>query len=209
MKIYSIGREVGCDIPINDRTDVVSRRHAILNVSSFGKMTIIDQSSNGTYVNGIRIASNVPVPVTRRDNISFAHVARLDWRLVPNPCRTIMLWAMIGLAALLLIIGGVFAVKWMNETGSPEPQSSTPMVSVQEMENQLKQKEDEVSRQLRDSLRRDSLAKEHKKLLDNTRKETKKTDANKINGKKAESQKPVTKKPEEKKSDEPIKRIGR
>ncbi len=33
MKVYSIGREHGCDILINDNTDVISRRHAVLNVS--------------------------------------------------------------------------------------------------------------------------------------------------------------------------------
>lgn len=69
MKVYSIGREHGCDILINDNTDVISRRHAVLNVSPSGKMTIVDQSHNGTYVNGIRISPNVPVPVTRKDNI--------------------------------------------------------------------------------------------------------------------------------------------
>ena len=40
MKALSIGREQGCDIVINDSTDVISRRHAILNISSscFGKV---------------------------------------------------------------------------------------------------------------------------------------------------------------------------
>ena len=30
MKTYTIGRDLGCDIVINDNTDVVSRRHAVL-----------------------------------------------------------------------------------------------------------------------------------------------------------------------------------
>ena len=54
MKTYSIGRDLGCDIVINDTTDVVSRRHAVLTVASSGKMTLTDLSSNGTYINGIR-----------------------------------------------------------------------------------------------------------------------------------------------------------
>ena len=62
MKVYSIGRDLGCDIIIDDNTDVISRRHATLSVESSGKMTIMDLSHNGTYVNGIRINSNVPVP---------------------------------------------------------------------------------------------------------------------------------------------------
>ena len=50
MNVYSIGRDPACNIVINDNTDVVSRRHAILNVYPSGKMTIVDQSHNGTYV---------------------------------------------------------------------------------------------------------------------------------------------------------------
>lgn len=84
MKTYSIGRDPECDIVINDATDVISRRHAILNIAPSGKMTIVDQSTNGTYVNGIRISSNVPVPVTRKDTVSFAHVAKMDWGQVPS-----------------------------------------------------------------------------------------------------------------------------
>jgi len=84
MKVISIGRESGCDIVLNDTTDVISRRHAILNIYPTGKMTISDQGYNGTYVNGIRITPNVPFPVTRNDVVSFAHVMQLDWKLVPN-----------------------------------------------------------------------------------------------------------------------------
>lgn len=83
MKAYSIGREAGCDIVIYDSTDVVSRRHAVLNVYPNGKMFIVDQSRNGTYVNGIRVTPNVRVPVTRKDIVSFAHVVKLDWNQVP------------------------------------------------------------------------------------------------------------------------------
>lgn len=107
MKVYSIGREHGCDIFINDNTDVISRRHAVLNVSPSGKMTIVDQSHNGTYVNGIRISPNVPVPVTRKDNISFAHVARLDWNMVPKSNSSILKYVVIGVVALIVVIGGV------------------------------------------------------------------------------------------------------
>lgn len=109
MKAYSIGREVGCDIVINDNTDVISRRHAILNVNSNGKMTIVDQSHNGTYVNGIRISPNVPVPVTRKDTISFAHVARLDWDRVPNPFSPIR-WVLVGFGCLVVVVAVAFGV---------------------------------------------------------------------------------------------------
>ena len=51
MKTYSIGRDLGCDIVINDTTDVVSRRHAVLTVASSGKMTLTDLSSNQRHQN--------------------------------------------------------------------------------------------------------------------------------------------------------------
>lgn len=128
MKVYSIGREMGCDIVINDSTDVISRRHAILNVTSSGKMTIVDQSHNGTYVNGIRIAQNVPVPVTRKDNISFAHVARLDWNAVPKQAGP-WPWIIAGVVVIALIVGGIFAYRhFMTPT---EPATITTNDSVQ------------------------------------------------------------------------------
>ena len=84
MKSYSIGRDAGCDIVLNDNTDVISRRHAVLTVTSSGKMTITDLSTNGTYINGQRISSNVAVPVSRKDSVSFAHVSTLDWNIIPK-----------------------------------------------------------------------------------------------------------------------------
>lgn len=110
MKTYSIGRDLNCDIVINDSTDVISRRHALLNVTSSGKMTIIDQSSNGTYVNGIRITQNVPVPVTRKDIISLAHVVKLDWNQIPKSDLW-MKYAIGAVAAIVVIISIIVGLK--------------------------------------------------------------------------------------------------
>ena len=88
------------------------RRHAILNISSSGKITIVDQSRNGTYVNGIRISQNVPVPVTRKDIISFAHVAKLDWNAVPKSNST-MSYIIMGIVGVLVITCGLFAYQYM------------------------------------------------------------------------------------------------
>ena len=109
MKSYSIGRDAGCDIVLNDNTDVVSRRHAVLSVSSSGKMTITDLSSNGTYINGQRISSNVAVPVTRKDSVSFAHVNILDWNMIPksNQWQTYLI---MGLAAAAVAIACIIFV---------------------------------------------------------------------------------------------------
>ena len=115
MKVYSIGREEGCDIVINDNSDATSRRHATLTVMPSGKMTITDQSRNGTYVNGIKISPNVAVPVTRKDNVSFAHVYRLDWNQIPKPV-SIMQYVIYGLITIAVVIGGVIAFSLLTDS---------------------------------------------------------------------------------------------
>ncbi|MDA3935645.1 MAG: FHA domain-containing protein [Actinomycetota bacterium] len=52
---YSLGRDPGCDIFLNDVT--VSRRHALLQLQG-GAVSVRDTGSlNGTYVNGVRVDS--------------------------------------------------------------------------------------------------------------------------------------------------------
>lgn len=187
MKVYSIGREIGCDIIINDNSDVISRRHATLNVSSTGKMTIVDLSHNGTYVNGIRISPNVPFPVTRKDQVSFAHVARLDWNLVKNTNADIIRWTIIGLAIVLFVILAIWgAVKLIS---TPHETGSTPVPAAVDTTQIRKEKEEIVAREkfLQDSIRKnvqDSINKVRrqkidKKKLERTKPVQKSTDKNK------------------------------
>ena len=77
-KIYTIGRGEECDIVIADNTDVISRLHATIRVEANDKIFLVDQSRNGTYVNGMKMSSNVEVPVSRKDVVSFAHIYNLD-----------------------------------------------------------------------------------------------------------------------------------
>lgn len=157
MKVYSIGREVGCDIVINDNSDVISRRHATLNVSPTGKMTIVDLSHNGTYVNGIRIAQNVPVPVTRKDNVSFAHVARLDWSLVPNTGGMIIKWSIIALVALIVIGGSIWFLNSTPNEPTPNPNANTvqadSLANKKKVEEEEKQKNDSIKKHVQDSIK--------------------------------------------------------
>lgn len=101
--LYSIGRDSECDIIIYDDENIVSRRHATLRVTKGGKYYLSDQSMNGTYVNGIRMRSGVEIPVRREDTISFAHVADLDWRLIPNRKRAIV-FSVIGIILSLVVV---------------------------------------------------------------------------------------------------------
>lgn len=195
MKVYSIGREHGCDIFINDNTDVISRRHAVLNVSPSGKMTIVDQSHNGTYVNGIRISTNVPVPVTRKDNISFAHVARLDWNMVPKGNSAILRYVVIGVVALVAVIGGV--VGYCTLGGGSSTDASTVVADTIGKADSLKNeqaKKDSIAKAKNDSIAAASKAKNKKPV------EKKNTDTGKKVEKKAD--KKVEKKTEKEKKTE-------
>lgn len=119
MKSYSIGRDAGCDIVLNDNTDVISRRHAVLTVLSSGKMTITDLSTNGTYINGQRISSNVAVPVTRKDSVSFAHVSALDWNIIPKSNQWLT-YLIAGLAAVAVIVAGIVFIPKIFDTDGPD-----------------------------------------------------------------------------------------
>ena len=109
-KIYTIGRDEGCDIVIPDSTDVISRLHATIRVESNDKIFLIDQSRNGTYVNGMKMSSNVEIPVSRKDVVSFAHIYNLDWSLVPKHKGNTIKTILIILASLILMTGIAYAV---------------------------------------------------------------------------------------------------
>lgn len=182
MKVYTIGRDVSCNIVIDDRSDVISRRHATLTVASSGKMTITDLSYNGTYVNGIRISQNVPVPVTRNDNVSFAHIAQLDWNLVPNATATYLRYAAFALIGLLVVIGGIAG---FNALKGDEPQPPVPAAVVQTdsiNKDEAKKKADELAKEeqrKQDSIRKhveDSIKRVNAGKKTNVKKDEKKTD---------------------------------
>lgn len=167
MKTYSIGRDVNCDIVINDSTDIISRRHALLNVTSSGKMTIVDQSSNGTYVNGIRISQNVPVPVTRKDTISLAHVAKLDWSMVPRS-NVYMRYALFGILGILVVVGIIFGISTFLDTRNANHHGDqSSLVDSVELKKNKQARLDSLAAVARmDSLRQDSLKRISQKRQD-------------------------------------------
>lgn len=185
MKTYSIGRDLNCDIVINDSTDVISRRHALLNVTPSGKMTIIDQSSNGTYVNGIRITQNVPVPVTRKDIVSLAHVAKLDWNQIPKSNQWVK-YAIISGVAVIVVLGIIFGVKHM-KSDSDNNGGLTPNTTEQIDSTAIKQKEaarlDSIKKvERQDSIkkveRQDSISKVRKDSIKSAKKSIKEKQKN-------------------------------
>lgn len=120
--VYTIGRDLQSDIVIDDDSDVISRLHATIRFDG-SKMYIIDQSQNGTYVNGMRMSANEEVPVSRKDTVSFANVAELDWNRLPDPSKARMkkIWIVLfSLLALLLIIWAVSHFTMKQEPVTPE-----------------------------------------------------------------------------------------
>ena len=126
-KVYTIGRDPQSDIVINDNTDIVSRLHATIRIEG-SKMFLIDQSQNGTYVNGMRMSANEEIPVSREDTISFANVAELDWTLLPDPKKAQMRTIGIVVAALITIAAIVFGVLYFmddkDKTTKEEPNTT-------------------------------------------------------------------------------------
>lgn len=109
-KIYTIGRDESCDIVIPDTTDIISRLHATIRIESNGKIFLMDQSRNGTYVNGMKMSSNVEIPVSRKDVVSFAHIYNLDWTLVPKHGGNLLINVLITLLGLVMVTGIAYAI---------------------------------------------------------------------------------------------------
>jgi len=140
MKTYSIGREENCNIIISDPSKMVSRHHATLNVDGT-KMTIMDHSSNGTFINGIKITSNTPVPVTRRDIVSFANVSDLDWNRIPNPAKKIVTICFSIVIGIAVLVGATYYVVQHKEDKKDEAilAEENRAKETEKMTNEIKQ----------------------------------------------------------------------
>lgn len=70
------GRLASFEIALDDSS--VSRRHAEVRLNPDGTWVVRDQeSTNGTYVNGVRVASGAEHPLRNRDVVQFGKVALL------------------------------------------------------------------------------------------------------------------------------------
>lgn len=69
---FLVGREASCDLPLADAT--VSRQHATL-IFRNGTLSIRDESStNGTYLNGVRLEPNTEHPLQPGDKLQLGRV---------------------------------------------------------------------------------------------------------------------------------------
>ncbi len=127
-KTYSIGRDSDNDIFFDEhssqRSLYISSHHAVLKVTIWGRYYINDFSTNGTTVNGHRIASNQDVEVRRGDSIVFGGVdgaGELDWSMIARPRTPIYIAVIVVLALLALLL----MINKCQDEKSPSP---TPVV---------------------------------------------------------------------------------
>lgn len=75
--IKTVGRSESCSLVVLDPPKKVSRHHLDV-INEHGKFFVIDQSTNGTYINGSRIRSRERVLIQRTDHIRLADSFVLD-----------------------------------------------------------------------------------------------------------------------------------
>lgn len=152
--IYIIGRESDCDICLWDETNEVSRHHAQLRIDSKGKYWLMDTSTNGTYVNGLKITPGVEVIVNRNDDISFAHIETLDWTQIPKKTNKTLI--VIIIASIIIVAGIACGLIWglpkimtSDKSGESFPvENMLPTDSIQSSQSDstsLSQKEDTIA----------------------------------------------------------------
>lgn len=93
--------------------DDVSDKHAYLCKKSNGEIVIIDNNStNGTYVNGIRIMS--PYSLKKGDNIAISNKHPLNWEAVYPPATSPLILKVVLpiVASIALLLGVVIAKPW-------------------------------------------------------------------------------------------------
>jgi len=104
-QVYDIGTGLKNRIQVHDASGRVSRYHATLKIDPQGKVYINDHSTNGTFVNDVRIPSEQDVPVRRKDKVMFASAVPLDWNIVKPASSKI--GAYIAAALLVVVLAGL------------------------------------------------------------------------------------------------------
>lgn len=89
MKVFTIGRSSDNDIVIEDDSLLVSRYHATLKVYDNATITICDNSTNGTYVNGAKVTKGLETAVRRGDTVLLGGNIPLNWSLMDIPITSL------------------------------------------------------------------------------------------------------------------------
>lgn len=149
---FTIGRGDDCQIRIQDPTQKVSRNHATLKIMKNRKFFITDHSTNGTWVNGVKISPNVDYPVKRGDVISFANVADLNWELIPKTTNKPMIYVLV-VALLFIVLGGAYFIYDYQQKKEKEKQEQETKQQADQKKKELRIKAVNDSTRKADSVR--------------------------------------------------------
>lgn len=127
MKRILVGRGNDCDIVIPDEKDNVSRHHMVITFSLFGKMTISDTSSNGTFINGKRMLKGTSIPVTVNDRIRLGDNWDFDWKQVEDPYKSPRRNIIFIISLFVIAMAGIIIWHTFSNT---EPTDSTAPIAV-------------------------------------------------------------------------------
>jgi pSer/pThr/pTyr-binding forkhead associated (FHA) protein len=83
----------------------VSREHATIAVNRKGAVFIMDHSTNGTFINGQKIAAFQFMPVKRGSKVTFGNSESLQWEKVPGKRTNPLIFVVL---SLVLIAGLAF-----------------------------------------------------------------------------------------------------
>lgn len=141
--VYTIGRDESCDICLYDSSNTISRYHAVLKIRGRGKYVIVDQSLNGTYINGVKIVPEKEVPVSRKDTVKFADNVTLDWSMIPDNrmiMRQILVISIIAVLALVLVVCLILGLNKhksvFRDVEGPKMNLDYPVSAPKEQENE-------------------------------------------------------------------------
>lgn len=81
---FTIGRDPDNRYVIFDPNSIISKQHAVINQYSDGRITIADQSTNGTSLNDAKLPKNQEINIKRGDSIVFADIAPIEWSRIPQ-----------------------------------------------------------------------------------------------------------------------------
>ena len=123
--IYGVGKTKRNRFILNGES--VSRYHATFKEMKNGKWYITDHSTNGTYVNGQRIPSNVDYKISHNDSIICGTVPCPNPVPKPGFIKKAVVWAG-GAAAAALLIWGLVSI--IPTTSKVNPEKATALVTV-------------------------------------------------------------------------------
>lgn len=152
IKQFTIGRGDDCQIRIQDPTQKVSRNHATLKIMKNRKFFITDHSTNGTWVNGVKISPNADYPVKRGDVISFANVAEFNWDLIPKAANKHIVYTLI-VALLFIVLIGVYFVNDYQQKKEKEKQEQETKQQAEQKKKDLRIEAVKDSTRKADSIR--------------------------------------------------------